>query len=166
MPRKKSTPKYPSPTYKIHLQIDESFSGTVSAKILREAARATLKHQKTKNGSLSIVIGGDKTLRDLNKKFLDHDYATDVLSFPSGDPASSYYGDIALSYPRALEQAQRGGHSVKAELQLLTVHGVLHLLGHDHYSAQEKAKMWKAQSEILVILSTITNSKRTTPKKH
>jgi len=165
MPRKKIITNYQLPTYKIHIQIDESFSGDVSPKLLRAAARAALKHQKAKSGSLSIVISGDKTLHDLNKKFLGHDYATDVLSFPSNDPASSYYGDIAISYPRALEQSRHGGHTVKAELQLLTVHGVLHLLGHDHYTAKEKKIMWKAQSEILVILKATSNSKRANFKK-
>ncbi len=160
MPRKKIITNYQLPIYKIHVQIHESFAGNVSPKLLRAAARATLKDQKAESGSLSIIVSGDKTLRDLNKKFLDHDYATDVLSFPSDDPSSPYYGDIAISYPRALEQSRRGGHAVKAELQLLTVHGVLHLLGHDHYTAKEKAKMWKAQSEILVILKCeITESK-------
>ena len=152
MPRKKTITHYRLPSYQIHIQIGKPFSGDVSPKLLRAAARAALKHQKAKSGSLSIVVSGDKTLRDLNKKFLGHDTATDVLSFPSDDPTSPYYGDIAISYPRALEQSRRGGHTVKAELQLLTVHGILHLLGHDHYTAKEKAKMWKAQSEILVTL--------------
>ena len=161
MPRKKPISNLQSPiSYRIHVKIEGTFAGNVSPQLLRAAARATLKDQKAKSGSLSIVISDDKTLRDLNKKFLDHDYPTDVLSFPSDDPTSSYYGDIAISYPRALEQSRRGGHAVKAELQLLTVHGVLHLLGHDHYTAKEKAKMWKAQSEILVILNGTSNSKR------
>jgi probable rRNA maturation factor len=152
MPRKKSAANSQLPVYKIHVQIRESFAGNVSPALLRAAARAALKHQKAKSGSLSIKVSGDKELRDLNKKFLDHDYATDVLSFPSDDPNSPYYGDIAISYPRALDQARRGGHAVIAELQLLTVHGVLHLLRHDHYTVREKTKMWKAQSEILDIL--------------
>lgn len=154
MPHKKPITNYQLPTYKIHVRIDKSFSGDVSSQLLRPAARAALKQQKAKSGSLSIVITNDETLHDLNKKFLDHDYATDVLSFPSDDPTSSYYGDIAISYPRALEQSRHGGHAVKAELQLLTVHGVLHLLGHDHYTAKEKAKMWKVQSEILAMLNS------------
>ncbi len=151
MPRKKSIINHPLSTYKIHVQIHESFARNVSPKLLRNAARAALKHQRAKSGSLSIVVSNDKMLHDLSKKFLGHDTPTDVLSFPSDDPTSSYYGDIAISYPRALDQSRHGGHTVKAELQLLTVHGVLHLLGHDHYTAKETAKMWKAQSEILAL---------------
>jgi probable rRNA maturation factor len=76
-----------------------------------------------------------------------------VLSFPSesDDPDSEgrYFGDIAISYPRAHAQAAAGGHSANAELQLLAVHGVLHLLGHEHTAANQKKRMWRAQAEIL-----------------
>jgi probable rRNA maturation factor len=54
-----------------------------------------------------------------------------------------------LSVPRAAAQAGAGGHPLEAEVQLLVVHGVLHLLGHDHAEAEGKARMWAAQSEIL-----------------
>jgi len=145
-------------TYQVHVQIDEEFSGEVEAKLLREAARAALKHQAAGSGAVTIALSGDETLQALNKQYLSHDYATDVLSFPSqtDDPDTSgrYFGDIAISYPRALAQAQIGGHAVEAELQLLTVHGVLHLLGHDHAEAADKDRMWQAQAEILTLLSS------------
>ncbi|MBP7689220.1 MAG: rRNA maturation RNase YbeY, partial [Thermoflexales bacterium] len=65
--------------------------------------------------------------------------------------------DIVISYPKAKEQAKAGGHPVEAELQLLVVHGVLHLLGHDHYTPAEKAQMWQAQAAVLTsIRSAIT----------
>jgi probable rRNA maturation factor len=61
----------------------------------------------------------------------------------------AYLGDLAISVPRAAEQATAGGHSLTAELQLLTVHGVLHLLDHDHADDAEKQTMWTAQAAIL-----------------
>jgi probable rRNA maturation factor len=65
-------------------------------------------------------------------------------------PADSIYlGDIIISYPRAEAQAQAGGHLTSAELQLLVVHGVLHLLGHEHATATQKRTMWSAQAEIM-----------------
>ena len=80
-------------------------------------------------------------------------HTTDVLSFPSDevDPetGSQYLGDIIISIPRAAQQAQVGGHSLEAEVQLLVVHGTLHLLGHDHAEAEEKARMWAAQAEVM-----------------
>jgi probable rRNA maturation factor len=139
--------------YPIHVQIDEAFAGDVPAQLLRTAARAALSHQNATPGELSISLTDDETLQALNGEYLGLDQPTDVLSFPSetDDPDSSgrYFGDIAISYPRALAQAQAGGHALEAELQLLTVHGVLHLLGHDHAAPGEKAHMWQAQAEIL-----------------
>ncbi|HRQ31500.1 MAG TPA: rRNA maturation RNase YbeY, partial [Anaerolineales bacterium] len=81
------------------------------------------------------------------------DSPTDVLSFPASesdpDTGSPYLGDILISIPRAKAQAKIAGHALELEIQLLIVHGVLHLLGHDHAQPKEKAKMWKAQKEIL-----------------
>jgi probable rRNA maturation factor len=150
-------PKQPKSSYTVTVQIDEEFSGEVAPKLLREAARTALKQQAASAGSLTVVLSNDETLQGLNKQYLGHDYATDVLSFPSEsddpDEAGRYFGDIAISFPRALSQAQAGGHAVEAELQLLTVHGVLHLLGHDHDSPEDKDRMWAAQAEILTTLA-------------
>ncbi len=78
---------------------------------------------------------------------------TDVLSFPASetDPetGTSYLGDILVSIPRAEAQAQAAGHPLEAEVQLLVVHGVLHLLGYDHANPEEKSRMWAAQAEVL-----------------
>jgi probable rRNA maturation factor len=62
-------------------------------------------------------------------------------------------GDIVISYPRAVEQAAEYGHSVLDELLILAVHGALHLLGHDHESAEDKEEMWCAQAEVLAELA-------------
>jgi probable rRNA maturation factor len=95
-------------------------------------------------------------MRQLNRDFAGLDEPTDVLSFSAGDPdvplpdeLVGYLGDIAISMIKAQTQAEEGGHSLTAELQLLTVHGVLHLLGHDHYGQEEKETMWATQKAIL-----------------
>jgi probable rRNA maturation factor len=75
-------------------------------------------------------ITGDSELRRLNRDFLGHDYATDVLSFPSGEKAR--LGDLAISIQRARAQAGEFGHSVEQEIGVLMLHGLLHLLGMDH----------------------------------
>jgi probable rRNA maturation factor len=92
-------------------------------------------------------------IQGLNRDFLGQDAPTDVLSFPTdeSDPETGrrYYGDVVISFARAAEQAGERGHSVEAELQLLVVHGVLHLLGHDHAGVGEKERMWTAQAQVL-----------------
>jgi probable rRNA maturation factor len=140
--------------YRIHLKIGPSYARRAPAATLRAAARAALTHQSAPAPSdLSVLITGEGELRALNREFLGHDRPTDVLSFPSGEPNPAtgrlYLGDIAISFPQAAAGAARGGHPVKAELQLLIVHGVLHLLGHDHAQKAEKARMWAAQAAIL-----------------
>lgn len=121
------------------------------------AAEAALRHQSApKNASVTIVLTDDEQLHSLNRDYLGIDSATDVLSFPADetDPetGSRYLGDILLSVPRAASQAEAAGHDIEAEAQLLVVHGVLHLMGHDHAEAEEKTRMWQAQAEILAQL--------------
>jgi probable rRNA maturation factor len=140
--------------YRIQLKIKSAYQPQVDPAALRAAARAALKHQAARAPSeITVLIAGDNELRTLNRQFLGHDRPTDVLSFPAreSDPATGrlYLGDVAISYPQARASAARGGHPVKAELQLLIVHGVLHLLGHDHAQAAEKARMWADQAAIL-----------------
>ena len=102
---------------------------------------------------VSVVIEDDEQLHELNQRFLGIDAPTDVLSFPADelDPDSGlrYLGDVIISYPRAAEQAALAGEAIQDELQLLVVHGVLHLLGHDHGTSTEKEKMWLEQQRAL-----------------
>jgi probable rRNA maturation factor len=141
----------------IYLSIDEPFLALIEPDLFEGAAQTTFQNQDIPNDtSLSIVVTDDSHLQQLNRQFVGIDSPTDVLSFPGGyidpDTNSIYLGDVLISYPRALEQASQVGHSVNAELQLLAVHGILHLAGHDHEHEQDKVKMWAAQSEILELL--------------
>ena len=95
--------------------------------------------------SLTLRVTGDRELRRLNRDFLGEDLATDVLSFPSGPSVSEdpYLGDIALSWPMVVRQAGMYGHAVEVEAALLSVHGLLHLLGWDHRTVAEEREMWR-----------------------
>jgi probable rRNA maturation factor len=132
----------------------ESHPDFLNIDLLEGAARVTLEYQSEDlDTDLSIVLVDDEKLRELNRDYLGIDEPTDVLSFPASesDPETGarYLGDILISVPRAAEQANAAGHSIQDEVQLLVVHGVLHLLGHDHAEAEEKARMWAAQTEVL-----------------
>ena len=137
----------------IHIESDFSFPED----LLERAAQAALKHEFTdQEVDLSIVLTDNARLHELNLNYLGVDSPTDVLSFPASetDPESGarYLGDILISIPRAQAQAEAAGHALESEVQLLVVHGVLHLLGHDHAEPEEKNHMWKAQAEILQTL--------------
>jgi probable rRNA maturation factor len=132
----------------------ENLSPDISEQLIENAAAEALRHQGVlQDADLTIVLTDDTQLHTLNRDYLDVDAPTDVLSFPSDqtDPetGSRYLGDILVSVERAAAQAAGAGHAVEAEAQLLVVHGILHLLGHDHAEPEEKARMWKAQAEIL-----------------
>ncbi len=134
----------------IHIESDFPFP----KELLERAAYAALEYEaESKEAELSIVLTDNAHLQELNLNYLGIDAPTDVLSFPASetDPESGarYIGDILISIPRAESQAEAAGHPLEAEVQLLVVHGVLHLLGHDHAEPEEKARMWKAQAEIL-----------------
>lgn len=135
----------------ISIEIDAGL--TFPQALLEQAARATLDLAGAPDADLTLVLTDDARVRTLNREFLGRDAPTDVLSFPADetDPETGrrYLGDVIISLPRATEQAGEYGHPVEAEVQLLTVHGVLHLLGHDHAEAKEKARMWAAQAEAL-----------------
>jgi probable rRNA maturation factor len=127
--------------------------------LLERAARAALDHQASRaalDSELTIVLTYDARLKELNRDYLGIDAPTDVLSFPASetDPETGarYIGDILISIARAQSQAAAAGHPLESEVQLLVVHGVLHLLGYDHAKVQEKARMWQAQAEILAQL--------------
>jgi probable rRNA maturation factor len=138
----------------VTLQVKCNVKLPVEKFILVRAAQLVLEMSKAADKSdLGIVIGNDALLHRLNLKYRQVDSPTDVLSFPSGevDPDTSdiYLGDILISLPRALDQASTEDHPVADELQLLVVHGTLHLLGYDHVDIEEKKRMQVAQDNIL-----------------
>lgn len=142
----------------INISSHEMFSEKVVFSHLENAASTVLNYaEQIEEVDLSIIIETDDTLHELNQQYRGIDAPTDVLSFSSDeiDPESGvhYIGDIIISYPRAEAQAQTGGHPLLNELTLLTVHGVLHLLGYDHEEPEDKLVMWKAQEEILKLLN-------------
>src|SRR4030065_1985870 len=120
----------------INLQVKRSVKLPIDKSILLHAAQLTLDTENVTAGSgLSVVIGDDNLLKRLNLRYRSIDTTTDVLSFPSSEPdpdnQSIYLGDVVISLPCAQENSSAGGHPVADELQLLVVHGILHLLGYD-----------------------------------
>lgn len=129
-------------------------------------------------GEVALTFVDDETIQDLNKQYRNLDKPTDVLSFAmsefgddeiqinyedneddaegeleDGETISEAFieplGDIIISVPRAIAQAEDYGHSVERELGFLFVHGFLHLIGYDHQSEEEEAVMFAKQEEIL-----------------
>jgi probable rRNA maturation factor len=141
----------------IDIFVSDPYVDYVQAQLLEDAAVSVLAYENIPSTSeITVVLDDDAHIQNLNLQFLGIDTPTDVLSFPSDeiDPETEnrYLGDIIISYPRAVAQAQAAGHSVESELQLLVVHGTLHLLGYDHAEENEKRNMWEVQRNILTSL--------------
>ena len=104
--------------------------------------------------SLSFV--DNETIRGLNDQYRGIDEPTDVLSFPQDDdlPLELPYilGDIVISLERAAEQAQEYGHGLEREVLYLAVHGLLHLIGYDHQTEEDKSAMRAREEEVLAKL--------------
>ncbi|MHB1701877.1 MAG: rRNA maturation RNase YbeY [Acidobacteriaceae bacterium] len=83
-------------------------------------------------GEVHVLLSDDAALRRLNKVFRKKDKATDVLSFPAAEGFADIAGDLAISLETAARQAAEHGHSLKEEVRILLLHGLLHLSGYDH----------------------------------
>lgn len=135
----------------IRVEMDLRPAPVVSG-LVEGAALAALQHEG-EDGDLTVVLTDDARLRHFNNEYLGIDAPTDVLAFPASeidpDNGETYLGDILVSVPRAIEQAKAAAHPLASEVQLLVVHGVLHLLGYDHADSGAKRRMWKVQADVL-----------------
>jgi probable rRNA maturation factor len=144
----------------IEVQIAPAFANLVSTEHVQAVAEAVLRSED-RPGQATLVLTDDEGIQDLNRDFLGRDAPTDVLAFSaqeddgtfvSAPEVEDYLGDVIVSYPRAVAQALEHGHTTEQELDLLIVHGLLHLLGYDHATEEEKAAMWDRQEAILASL--------------
>lgn len=104
----------------------------------------------------SLHFVSDPTIAGLNREHRGQDTVTDVLSFPlhstefvlpPGEPL--HLGDVVISYPRAVAQAEAYGHAVEREIAYLVAHGVLHILGYNHEEEAEREQMRRKEEEAL-----------------
>ncbi|GAA2354964.1 rRNA maturation RNase YbeY [Dactylosporangium salmoneum] len=139
---------------------NESGADVDSDTILAVARHALDEMGVNPLAELSVLLVDVEYMTELNHRWMDGDGPTDVLAFPmdegsvdhgpgegSGEPA--LLGDIVLCPEVAAKQAATAGHSTIDELALLTVHGILHLLGYDHAEPEEEAEMFGLQARLL-----------------
>ena len=149
----------------IDVHVFPPFRAAVRAPWLRKvAAEALAAGDPDGTGGVSIALADDETLHSLNERFRGLNEVTDVLSFESesgegeGEAGAAFLtapdggatiGEVVLSYPLAVRQADEHNVSTEEELALLVVHGVLHLLGHDHEEPGEEARMKQLEHQAL-----------------
>lgn len=122
-------------------------------KLLTLVAKESLKvEEMDDNYEISISFVDNEEIKTLNKQYRGIDLETDVLSFPMDEDLlvpMPLLGDIIISVEKAVEQSEQYGHSIERELAYLTAHSMLHLCGHDHMEAEDKAIMRDKEKKIM-----------------
>ncbi len=114
----------------------------VDRKRVREIVRAVLDGEGVADAEISVAFVDNPTIHTLNKRYLDHDEPTDVLSFPLSEPgAKRLAGELVIGAEVALAQAKERGHDVQQELALYVIHGLLHLCGYDDKTEEDARLM-------------------------
>lgn len=151
------------------VDINNESGAVVDQDALRELAQYVIGQMEVHPlADLSMLLVDEAHMTNLHEKWMDEPGPTDVLSFPMDElrPHSiagpnrsrsqdedesepALLGDVVLCPQVATAQAKQHGHSAQAELELLTVHGILHLLGYDHADPEEEAEMFGLQNELL-----------------
>ncbi len=137
----------------------EVYDREITKKFVKEIADKILQELNLDNVELSISLVDNETIQNINREWRGKNRPTDVLSFPLDEDTPSGYqyrllGDVIISLPYAKKQAEEIGLSYKEEILRLLTHGILHLLGYDHETSEEDAKiMFSLQDKIFSKLS-------------
>ncbi|MCK6548160.1 rRNA maturation RNase YbeY [Myxococcota bacterium] len=123
-----------------------------SSDVVRAAVEATLAAEGATAREVSVLMTDDREIHALNREYRHKDAPTDVLAFAydevAGAPPSASLGDVIISVERAAKQAKSRKVDLASELELLAVHGTLHLLGYDHAEPGE-AKVMRAKTRAI-----------------
>ena len=136
--------------------------------LIRRCCHAVLQLEGFKDSAeISVSFVDNDQIQEMNRQYRNIDAPTDVLSFPLGengvydinkDTGAQMLGDIVISMPHAVEQAERYGHSLQREIGFLTVHSMLHLLGYDHEGGGlESVRMREKEETVLTQLGLQRN---------
>jgi probable rRNA maturation factor len=147
-----NTPASSRPDLCIEIISDSHLAVPAKRERIEVAVRVAADDQSYNSGEIGIRITDDSTIRQLNRTHLNHDYATDVISFPYSRSEPSLHGEMVVSVETAMRQADELGWPVEFELLLYVVHGTLHLAGLDDQSETERAQMRKAEQRVMLAL--------------
>jgi probable rRNA maturation factor len=146
----------------INILIEEEYKGKITRTWLSEVAKKVLAAERTgQNVELGILLTNQRKIEELNRKYRNINKPTDVLSFfmiPENGLSDAFItppdnirhlGEVIISYPQAKIQAKECKHTIKEEIAILIIHGLLHLLGYDHEEVKDEKVMRARESAIL-----------------
>lgn len=146
----------PAPRVDLTIQLAPQIEVEVDEERLHHLAVKTLLLEGVAQSlELGLFITDDEEIKELNRRYRGVDEPTDVLAFGGevegfvSPPDQPQLRDIVISYPRVASQAQERGHSVAQEIDLLFLHGLLHLLGYEDETPKKRVRMWARQEEVL-----------------
>ena len=117
---------------------------------LRDTARTVLEGEGVKKAKINVVLLTDSHIHDINRRFLQHDEPTDVITFPLSNPgAATLEAEILISTDTAHAAAAERGHDMESEILLYLVHGLLHLCGHDDHAPKDRKRMRERERHYL-----------------
>ncbi len=120
---------------------------------MKEIIRTVLSGEKIPEAEISVAFVDNPTIHQVNKRFLDHDEPTDVLSFPLSDPgAKKLLGELVIGAEVSLSEASARGHDIQSELALYVIHGLLHLCGYDDKTDSAAKEMRNRERHYLQLL--------------
>jgi probable rRNA maturation factor len=136
------------------LQVDVTLSPgapALDSERLERLLRYAAQREQVKESEVSVWVNSDAEIADLHQRYMGIEGPTDVMSFPAADEPlrEGYLGDIAVSYETATRQAEEAGHTPEREIAYLALHGLLHLLGYDDLSPEERSRMLARQDALL-----------------
>ena len=151
----------------INVLIDEDFEGCPEVSWLQGVAEQVLVAQGAGSGvELGLVLATQERVQELNRSYRGKDEPTDVLAFSATEEIDAnlpsfvqppdgvlHLGEVIISYPQAVTQAKEHQHSVKKEMAILIIHGVLHLLGYEHDKPELERQMRARETEILTSIA-------------
>lgn len=122
--------------------------GRIGSSLFHECVHIVCRHARRRKAAVSFVLLDDERIRELNRAYLEHDYATDVITFSLGEPGA-LDGEIYIGVDVAVRQAREYGVPVREEVARLAIHGLLHLLGYDDRDAGSAAAMHQVQERLV-----------------
>lgn len=131
------------------IQKMETKQKRIPRKALRNSITNVLQHFEKHNASINIILTDDDMILQLNYKFLNHKYITDVISFDLSENQDSLLGEVYICLPQAQRQAKEYKTTLKNELLRLAIHGILHILGFKDYTSKEKKEMTRLENYFL-----------------
>lgn len=129
------------------INIINKFDSKNYDEVINKVLKNGLNILNKRDYSINIILVGSGEIRELNKKYREKNYETDVLTFPDGYLNS--LGDVFISIPKVVSQSDEYKHSFERELGFLSVHGLLHTLGYEHDTEDKEEVMTELQNRVL-----------------